>query len=269
MEADDFLANDVDAGPVLVILVVAVVFIAQRGDIVGQGVQPDIDHVLAVKVHGDAPCKAGAGNAQILQTGIDEVLHHLVDAAAGLEEVGIHQQIPDAVSVLAQAEEVSLLLGVHHRAAAVGAAAVLQLALGPEGFAGSAVLALIGPLVNVALVVHLAEDLLYGGNVVIVGGADEAVVGDVHQLPQIPDAPRAFHDAVHEFLGGNAGGLRLLLNLLAVLVGASEEHDVLALQPMIPGQRIGGYRAVGVADVQLVRGVIDGGCDIKRIFSHG
>ena len=47
----------------------------------------------------------------------------------------------------------------------------------------------------------LLEDLLDGVHMVIVGGADEAVVGDVHQLPQIPDAPGAFHDAVHELLG--------------------------------------------------------------------
>ena len=87
---------------------------------------------------------------------------------------------------------------------------------------------------------------------VIVSGADEAVVGDVHQLPQIPDAPGAFHDAVHELLGSDAGLVGLLLDLLAVLVGTGEEHDVLALQSVIPGQSVGGHGAVGVADVQLI-----------------
>ena len=37
-----------------------------------------------------------------------------------------------------------------------------------------------------------------------------------------------------------------------MLIGAGEEHDVLALQPVIPGQGVGGHGAVGVADVQLI-----------------
>ena len=45
--------------------------------------------------------------------------------------------------------------------------------------------ALIGALIDVTLVVHLAEDLLDGLAVIVVGGADEAVVGDVHQLPDV------------------------------------------------------------------------------------
>ena len=47
-------------------------------------------------------------------------------------------------------------------AAAVGAFAVLELALGPEAFAGRAVHALIRTLVDIALVVHLLEDALDG-----------------------------------------------------------------------------------------------------------
>ena len=87
---------------------------------------------------------------------------------------------------------------------------------------------------------------------VIVRGADETVVGDVHQLPQIPDATGTVHDAVHELLGSDAGLVSLLLDFLTMLIGAGEEHDVLALQPVIPGQSVGGHGAVGVADVQLI-----------------
>ena len=86
----------------------------------------------------------------------------------------------DLAGVLGQAEEVGLLLCVLNLPAAVGALAVHQLALRPEGLAGLAVLALIGALVDVALVVHGLEDLLDGRHVVAVGGADEPVVADVH-----------------------------------------------------------------------------------------
>ena len=64
-------------------------------------------------------------------------------------------------------------------------------------------------------------------------------------------------------LGGDAGGLGLVLDLLAVLVGAGEEHDIIALQSLVAGHGVGGHGAVGVADVQLVRRVVDGRGDIK------
>ncbi len=270
VEPDDLLAHDVDAGPpALVVVVVAVVVIAQGGDIVAEGVHPHIDYVLGIEVHRNAPGEAGAGDAQILQAGVQEVLHHLVDAATGLEEVGVLQQIPDLVGVLAQAEKVGLLLRVLHLPAAVGALAVHQLALGPEGLAGGAVFALVGALVDVALVVHLLENLLDALHMVVVGGADEPVVGDVHQLPQVEHAPGALHDVVDKLLGGYAGLLGLVLDLLAVLVGAGEEHDLTAPQALIAGHGVGGHGAVGVADVQLIAGVVDGGGDIKSLLFHG
>ena len=270
MEPDDLLAHDVVVGgPVLVEIVILVVIQAHGGAVVEQGVHPDVHHMAGVEVHGDAPAKAGTADAQILQTRLDEIVDHLIDAGAGLQEVGVLQQVLHLIGVLAQTEEVGLLFGVVNLTAAVGALAVYQLALRPEALAGGAVLALIGALVDVAVFVHLLEDLLHGLAVVVVGGADEAVVGDVHELPQITDAPRAVHDAIHEGMGGHAGLLGLGLDLLAVLVGAGQEHDVVALQALIAGDGVGGHGAVAVADVQLVRGVINGCGDIKLFLFHG
>ena len=270
VEADDLLAHDVHVGgPEPVQVMVLVVAVAQGGHIVEQRVDPHVHHVAGVEVHGDAPGEGGAGDAQVLQAGLDEVVHHLVHTGAGLEEVGVLQQVLDFIRVLGQAEEVGLLLRVHHRAAAVGAAAVLQLALSPEGLAGLAVLALVGALVDVPVVVHLLEDFLDGGDVVVVGGADEPIVGDVHQLPQVLDPLGPLHDVVHEGLGGDPGALGLVLDLLAVLVGAGEEHNLLALEPVVAGDGVGGHGTVGVADVELVRGVVDGGGDVKFLRHRG
>ena len=264
VEADDLLAHEVVVGgPVVVVVVVLVVEQAQGGGVVEQGVHPHIDHVAGVKVHGHPPGEGGPGDAQVLQAGLDEVVHHLVNPGAGLEEVGVLQQVLDAVGVLGQAEEVSLLLRVLDLPAAVGTLAVHQLALGPEGLAGLAVLAHVLALIDVPLVVHGLEDLLDGGHVVVVGGADEAVVGDVHQLPQVQHALLPGDDVVHKLLGGDAGLLGLVLDLLAVLVGAGEEEDVIALQALVAGHGVGGHGAVGVADVELVRGVVDGGGDVE------
>jgi len=158
-------------------------------------------------------------------------------------------------------------VGVVHLAAAVGALAVHQLAVGPEALAGLAVVADVLALVDVTLLVELGKDLLAGLHVVVVGGADEAVVADVQQLPQVLDGG---HDLIDVLLGGHARVGSLVLNLLAVLVGAGQEHDVIALHPLEAGQRIARHSGVAVADVQLVAGVVDGGGDVKCfMLAHG
>src|SRR5699024_11200988 len=181
-------------GPVFVVVVVGIVAVAQRRDIVGEGVDPHIDRMLGIEGHRDAPGHAGAGDAGILQALFDEG-NHLILAAGGLDEVGVVLiPLQQPVGVLAGLEEVGFLLGLVDRAAAVGAAAVLELGLGPETLAGLAVHAHVGALVDVGLVVQGGEDLLHALHMVIVGGADEAVIADVHGLPQILDGG---HDLVH------------------------------------------------------------------------
>ena len=158
-----------------------------------------------------------------------------------------------------------------HLAAAVGAFAVYQLALCPEAFAGGAVFALVFALIDIAIFIHLPEDLLDGLHMIIVRGTDEAVVGDVHQLPQIENALRPGNDVVNELLRRDAGGLRLVFDFLAVLVRAGQEHDIVALQALIARHGIGRNGAVGMADMQLIRRIIDRRGDIKRFlacFAH-
>ena len=115
-------------------------------------------------------------------------------------------------------------------------------------------------LVDVALLIELGEDLLAGLHVVVVGGADEAVVADVHQLPQVFDGG---DDLIHVLLGGHACVGGLVLDLLAVLVGAGQEHDVIALHPLEACQCVAGDSGIAVADVQLVAGVVDGSGDVE------
>ena len=54
---------------------------------------------------------------------------------------------------------------------------------------------------------------------IVVGGADEPVVGNVHQLPKVLYTVFPFHDTVHKLLGGDSGGSGFVFNLLSVLVG--------------------------------------------------
>ena len=102
---------------------------------------------------------------------------------------------------------------------------------------------------------------------IVVSGTDEPVVGDVHQLPQVQHTAGALHDVVHELLGGAACLLGLVLDLLAVLIGAGEEHHIVALEPLVAGHGIGGHGAVGVANVELGRRIIDGCGNVKLSFA--
>ncbi len=189
----------------------------------------------------------------VLQALLDE-RDHLVLAALGLDELGVLLvELEQAVGVLAGLEEVSFLVGVVDLTAALGALAVHQLlAVGPEALAGLAVVAGVLALVDIALLVQLGEDLLAGLHVVIVGGADEAVVvADIHQLPKVLDGG---NDLIDVLFGSDACIGCLVLDLLAVLVGSGQEHDVIALHPLEAGQRVAGHGGVAVADAQLSLG---------------
>jgi hypothetical protein len=269
VEADDLLADKVDVGgPELIIIVVLVVHEAERRAVVEERVDPDVNDVAGVKVHGDTPGEARAGNAEVFKAGLDEVVDHLVHAGGGLEEIGVLKQVLHAVGVLTELEEVGLFLGVLHVASAVGALAVDKLALRPETLAGLAVLALVGALVDVAVVVHLLEDLLNGRNMIVVRRADEAVVRNIHELPQVENSLFAADDVVDKLLRGHARVLCLVLDLLAVLVRSGQEHDVVARQALVARHRVGRHGAVGVADVELIGRVINGGGDIESLLVH-
>jgi hypothetical protein len=268
VEAQDLLADHVQVSrPEFVVIVIGLVAVAQRGDIVAQCIDPDVHGVLGVEGDRDAPLDGGAGHAGVLQALLDEG-DHLVLAALRLDELGVLLvELQQAVGVLAGLEEIGFLVGIVDLTAAVGALAVHELAVGPEALAGLAVVADVLALVDVALLIQFGEDLLAGLHVVVVGGADEAVVADIQQLPQVFDGG---DDLVNVLLGGHAGIGGLILDLLAVLVGAGQEHDVIALHPLEARQRIAGHGGVAVADVQLIAGVVDGGGDVKcLVLTHG
>ena len=268
VEADDLLADEMDVRrPVLLIEAVVLGTVAQRVDVVGQRVNPDVHGMVGVKVNRDAPLDRRAGNAQILQARNQEVVEHLRRAGSRLNEVRMLLDVVDhPVLILGETEEIALLTGLLHRAAAVRAAAILELQLRPEGLARRAVQALILALVDVALIVQLPEDLLDGLDVALVRGADEVVILHVHQLPEVLDAR---DDLVDIGLWGHASRGGLALDLLAVLVRAGQEEDVVAGLLLEARHGVGGRRAVAVADMQIIAGIIDRRSDVEcRFLAH-
>ena len=83
------------------------------------------------------------------------------------------------VCIFAHAEEISLFLGRLYDTAAVRALAVHQLGLGPERFTGGTVHSLIGPLVNISLIIETLEDLLYLLLMILIGSTDELIIRNI------------------------------------------------------------------------------------------
>ena len=83
------------------------------------------------------------------------------------------------VCIFAHAEEISLFLGRLYDTAAVRALAVYQLGLRPERFTWGTVHSLIGPLVNISLIIETLEDLLYLLLMILIRGTDELIIGNI------------------------------------------------------------------------------------------
>ena len=87
--------------------------------------------------------------------------------------------LDQSVRILAHTEEVSLLLGRFYHTAAVRALAVYQLGLRPERLTGSTVHSLIGPLVNITLIIETFEYLLYLLLMILIGSTDELIIRNI------------------------------------------------------------------------------------------
>ncbi len=118
--------------------------------------------------------------------------------------------------------------------------------------------------IDVALVPDLGEDLLHPLDVHVVGGANERVVLDVQDAPELLEV--LDHGVGELFrrqplLGGAA------LDLLAVLVGPGQEQHPEAPQLLVALDDVGQDGGVGMADVRDIVHVVDRGGQVK--FFHG
>ena len=174
--------------------------------------------------------------------------------------------INQPILILRKAEEIALLAGLFHRATAVRAAAVLELKLRPEGFAWGAVPALVFALIDIALIVQFAENLLHRLHMAFIRRADEVAIVDIHQLPELFDA---IYDVIHVFLRGHASLARLALDLLAMLIRAGQEEHIVARHLLESSHRVRRSRTIAMADMQIIARIINRRCDVeRRFFAH-
>jgi hypothetical protein len=252
--------------------------VTQRREVVGEGVDPDVDRVPLVAGHGDAPLDGGARDGKVAQLTAHE-RDHLVLPGFGADEVfPLLVERQETVAVGRQSEKVVLLLDQLDRLAVngaellarLGALARHQLVFILPIFAADAVEPFVVGGVDVPAGLHPFPHLTDRGQMVGVGGADEAIVADADP------APGALECGGH-LVAVNVERLALLgghpFDLLSVLVDARQEEGVSTLRLRVPrtpvaGERVGDHRRVERAQVGEGVDVIDGGGDVKRRVAH-
>ncbi len=151
--------------------------------------------------------------------------------------------------------------------AGVVAGAVEQVAGQLELFAADAVRALIETLVDLAGVMQTLQEGLHPLGVPQLRRPDEVVVGDVEGAPD--RAPLVLDQPVGPLLGRDVVRLGGAEHLLAVLVGAGQEPDLLPALAMPSGQDVAGHRRVGVPDVRHVVDVVDRRRQVEGLVGLG
>jgi len=115
-------------------------------------------------------------------------------------------------------------------------------------------------LVDVAGLVEPGQKGSNPGFVVRIARSDELIVGEVELAPGVFEAN---DDVVDELLWRLPAIRRGLGDLGTVLVGAGQEHDLVAPRTVIPRQHVGGNRRVRMADVRDVIYIINWGRDVE------
>ena len=187
MEAHDFLANHLQVRRPILLELLLVGFVGRSetysGDVIRQRVQPDVNHVLGIVGHRNAPGKSAATNREVAQPAAHKG-HHLIAPRLRTNELRLFRiQLQQLVLKCRELEEIVFLVHRLRRTAALRA-----------GRAGTdsvhillikdAVLSGIGSLVDVAVIANSPEEFLYSHFMTIFGGADEIVICDPHPVPQ-------------------------------------------------------------------------------------
>ena len=226
---------------------------ADRGDVIGQRVDPHIHDVLVAAGHADAPVEGGARDREVLQAAAHEA-RDFVQALLRQHEVRhARVELEQLVLVGREPEEIAFLLDPFDRRAGCGADALFLARRG--GFRSRRNRPRRAPNTSrhicrdrcrrsASMRCQIASD---DAVVARLGGADEIVVRAIEPLHH---GLEQRHVAVEQLPRRQAFARRGLQHLAAVLVGAGEEEHVVAVEPHEARDGVGGDRLIGVADMR-------------------
>src|SRR5476649_2177185 len=243
VEAQDFLTDQVQVGGPETFAIQ--LFTIHGAHVADEGVEPDVEHVLALHRKRDAPVQRSTADGKVVEAGANE-REDFVAARVGLDEIGLRfVEFDQFTGEGGELEEV-VFLGDGFGGPGAIKTRIAGLGVVDVELVGHAVLAGVTALVDKPVVHAALEEPLHHFVMARVGGADGPVDADVEPFPLGAEFGR---DYVREFLRRFAGGLGGALHLLAVLVGAGEHHGVIALHAFEAGYGLGGHGGVRVPDV--------------------
>mmetsp|Transcript_4610 Transcript_4610/g.6896 ORF Transcript_4610/g.6896 Transcript_4610/m.6896 type:complete len:337 (+) Transcript_4610:1038-2048(+) len=227
---------------------------AQGRDVVGEGVQPDVHHVVVIPGDLHPPGEGGAADAQVLQPTLDKA-EHLISAAGRGNEVRVCLvELQQLVLPLGQLEEIRGLL--HHplHLSPAGGLPVHELGLGVVGLVAHGVPPLVRPQVDVAALVQALPDLLHCRFVVRVRGSDELIFREVHDSQEI--TKRLGH-TVSKLLRAHFFFCCRLLNLFTMLISSSQEVNFMAIKSHEPSDHITSQGGIRMSNMGLIIDVVN------------
>ena len=237
-------------------------FVAGEGDVVDEGVEPDVGDEVGVEGKGDAPGHAvfGAGDAEVGFAGtLNGVEDFLFPEFGDDFEVVVFDGVLEPGGVVGEFE-IPVFFFDFDDLAPLSAELTffIAVAVGEELFLTDGVVAGVGFFVELAFGFELAEDGLHAVLMAVVGGFGPAVE---FESEFVPEPEEAFGVSFGESGDVDAFGLGRFHHLLSVLIDAGEVVSLLALETSVAGENIGEDFFVSVANVGLAVGVVDGGSD--------
>ena len=252
METDNIFSDQMQVcRPVFLKLfgAVTIAVISDTSDIVGQRIQPYINHMLRIKIYRNTPFERGTGNTQILKSRKKEIVHHLILSGYRLNKFRMRiDMVNQSLCVFAHFEEISFFFCRCTGTSAVRTFSIYQLRFCEERLTGSTVHSFIIPFINISLLIQFFENLLHLFLMICIRSTNKLIIRSIHQIPDIFNLSRYI---IYVFLGSDASFLSFVLNFLTVLIGTCLEKHIISLLSFETGNTVCQYYLISVADMRL------------------
>ena len=198
---------------------------ANAGDVVREGIEPDVNYLFLVEGNGNAPglvCARDAKSRNSPRT----MLTTSFRRNQARRTRGAPRITPAAGPGTWKGQRSSCPPPSTRFGIVDGAFAVYKVIVTVEGLAGEAVPTRVGALVDVAGIIALLQQESSRVLVALFGGADETVVRDIELLPKVSEELSHF---IAIGLGVFALATRLALDVQAVLVKTRQKERIVPL----------------------------------------
>ena len=118
--------------------------------------------MVGIKINRYSPFERGTAHAQVLKSGLDEVVEHFLFSLLGINKgLVVFNEFFQQFLIFRQSEEIRFFLCRFNFSATVGTFSVYKLAFGPKRLTRCAIHTLVCSFVYIALIIELFKYLLY------------------------------------------------------------------------------------------------------------